>query len=98
MEVEPTVGENDKIIDLRFVPEIVYHTGDTVWQDGKDSGGNPFKMTMPDMFAARLNTALTFINGQYTMAGLVSPKDAKGEVDMTRKVMVFVKCDVLIVK
>jgi hypothetical protein len=29
---------------------------------------------------------------------VLSPKDAKGEVDYTRKVLVFVKCDILIVK
>jgi hypothetical protein len=28
-----------------------------------------------------------------TLAGVVSPKDDKGETDMTRKVMIFVKCD-----
>jgi hypothetical protein len=32
------------------------------------------------------------------LASVQSPKDAKGEVDMTRKVMIFVKCDVLSVK
>jgi len=32
------------------------------------------------------------------MAGVLSPKDAEGATDPTRKVMVFVKCDVLTVK
>ena len=46
----------------------------------------------------RLNTSITCINGQYSLAGVLSPKDDKGEVDMTRKLMVFVKCDVLLMK
>ena len=55
--------------------------------------------------AADMETALALaaeaakcITGQYMLVGAVSPKDAKGEVDLTRKVMVFVKCDVLTMK
>lgn len=98
LEVEPTISSEDKIIDLRFVPEITYHTGDTVWQEGKDATGSNYKVKMPDMYSIRLNTALSFVPGKYALAGLLSPKDAKGDTDMTRKVMVFVKCDVLTVK
>lgn len=98
LEVEPTIGADDRTIDLRFVPEVVYHTGDTIWQEGKDAAGSSYKVMMPDIYAIRINTALTLITGKYTLAGLVSPKDAKGDTDMTRKVMVFVKCDVLTVK
>ena len=95
LEIEPTVGEDHKIIDLRLVPELVWHTGDTVWGEGKDAFGIPFKIAMPDIYTMRLNTAIFCITGQYILVGAVSPKDAKGEVDLTRKVMVFVKCDVL---
>jgi hypothetical protein len=98
LEVEPTLGEDDRTIDLRFVPEIICHTGNTAWHEGKDTNGNPFKVQMPDFYTIKLNTAITCINGQYTMTGVVSPKDNNGETDMTRKVMVFVKCDVLSVK
>jgi hypothetical protein len=55
----------------------------------------PFKISMPDIYTMRLITAIVCITGQYMLVGAVSPKDAKGEVDLTRKVMVFVKCDVL---
>lgn len=98
LEIEPTIGEDYRIIDLRFVPELVWHTGNVTWQDGKDKFGNPFRVEMPDFYTLRLNTALMTINGQYTLAGVVSPKNDKGDTDMTRKVMVFVKCDVLVVK
>ena len=98
LEVEPTIGEDNKTIDLRFVPELIWHSGNTVWQEGKDSAGNSFKISLPDFNTLRINTALTCLSGQYNFAATVSPKDAKGEVDMTRKVMIFVKCDVLSVK
>jgi hypothetical protein len=32
------------------------------------------------------------------LAGVVSPKDAEGTTDLSRKLMIFVKCDTLIVK
>lgn len=98
LEIEPTLGEDNRTIDLRFLPEISYHTGNTVWHEGKDTNANPFKIAMPDFHILRISTAITCINGQYMLAGVISPKDAKGETDMTRKVMVFVKCDVLAVK
>ena len=98
LEIEPTVGDNDPIIDLRFIPEMVWHTGNSVWTEGKDEFGNPFKVQMPSMYTLRLSTSLMCVSGKYTLAGVVSPKDDKGDTDTSRKVMVFVKCDILVVK
>lgn len=98
LEIEPRIDKESQTIDLRFVPEIVWHTGNTVWHEGKDSNGNPFKMPMPDFYSIRLNTAISCINGQYAFAGALSPKDDKGDSEMSRKLMVFVKCDILAVK
>lgn len=98
LEIEPTIGESDTLIDLRFVPELVWHTGDTIWHEGKDVSGNPFKVSLPDIYTMRVNTSITCIKGQYMLVTVQSPKDAKGEPDMTRKVMVFVKCNILSVK
>ena len=59
----------------------------------------PFtKSQMPDFYTLRVNPSVTCVAGQYQMVSVVSPKDAKGETDMSRKVVVFVKCDVLTVK
>jgi len=95
LEIEPTLGEDDKMIDLRFLPEIIWHTGDRVWQERKDELGNVTKVSMPDFYKISVNTSVTCIAGQYVMVGVVSPKDQEGEVDTDRKVMVFVKCNVL---
>ncbi|MCX6875869.1 MAG: hypothetical protein NTW21_18970 [Verrucomicrobia bacterium] len=98
LEIEPTLDNDNKTIDLRFNPELIWSTGDTVWHEGKDSLGNSVKKSVPNFYVIRLNTAIICIKGQYMLASVQSPKDAKGEVDMTRKVMIFVKCDVLSVK
>jgi hypothetical protein len=98
LEVEPTIGADNRTIDLRFVPEFIWHTGNTVWHEGKDANGNPFKIAMPDFYCIRMNTIITCITGQYNFVGALSPKNDKGELDTSRKLMVFVKCDVMTVK
>jgi hypothetical protein len=98
LEIEPTLNETGDLIDLRFAPEMVWHTGETVWVEEKDSEGNVSKIQMPKIYTMRVTTALTCREGQYVMAAVQSPKDADGTTDFSRKVMVFVKCDTLVVK
>ena len=98
LEVEPTLGANGNIIDLRFAPDCVWHTGDTYYMEEKDRLGNVTKIQMPLIYSVRTNTALTLKDGQYQMPCVLTPKDMKGERDPSRKVMLFVKCDVLVVK
>jgi hypothetical protein len=98
LEIEPTSGADDKIIDLRLAPDMVWHTGETVWLERKDSLGNISKIQMPKIYSLRNTTALTCKEGQYVLAAALSPKDGEGTTDPSRKVMVFVKCDILVVK
>ena len=95
-EIEPTVGANNKIIDLRFAPEIVYHVGNEVWSEWKDKHGDA-SIKMPTMYTMRLTTAVTLVDGQPTLVAALSPKGENGFPDFKRKVMVFVRCDVLTV-
>jgi hypothetical protein len=96
--VEPAFGEGGRLVELQLVPELVWHTGNTIHLEKKDALGHVSKVEMPDIYAIRLDTTVTCVAGQYLMASVLSPKNANGEVDMTRKVMVFVKCDVLSVR
>ena len=98
LEVEPTFSEDGKFIELRFIPELVWHTGNTIWLETKDALGNVSKVQMPDFYTLRLITAVTCVPGKYLMASVLSPKDANGETDQSRKVMVFVKCEIVTAK
>ncbi len=98
LEAEPTLDETGKLVDVRLVPELVWHTGNTVWQEAKDELGNLSKIEMPGIYALQFNASITCLAGQYTLAAISSPKDDNGITDMTQKVMIFVKCDVLSVK
>jgi hypothetical protein len=94
LEIEPTASEDGKRIDLRFVPEIVYHVGNETWAEWKDEHGS-CPIQMPTMYTIRLNTAVSLANGMPLMVGALTPKNEKGLPDHTRKLMVFVKADVL---
>jgi len=93
LEVQPTISPDDGLVDLRFLPEIVWHTGNDVWVERKDGLGNVSKIEMPGFYKVSLNTAITCVPGQYNLVAALSPKDQNGVTDMTRKVMVFVRCD-----
>ena len=79
LEIEPTIGENDFVIDLRFVPEIVefegfINYGSPIQSSGSDALGNTIvtvitenRIEMPIFSARRVNTALTIYDG-YTVA------------------------------
>ncbi len=96
LEIEPTLSEDGKIIDLRFVPEIVYHVGNEIWAEWKGEHGNS-PIQMPTMYAIRINTAVTLAAGKPMLVAALSPKDEKGYPDFTRKLMIFVRADVLTV-
>lgn len=94
MEIEPTVSEDGKTIDLRFVPEIVYHVENEIWAEWKDEHGSAH-VQMPVMYTLRVNTSVKLANGKPLLVGALTPKNDKGVPDHDRKLMVFVKADVL---
>ncbi len=94
LEIEPTLGVDNRIIDLRFLPEIVYHVGNEVWAEWKGHYGNA-PVQMPKFYKISVNTSVTLIAGKPMLVGVVSPKDEQGKADYTRKLMVFVRADVI---
>ncbi len=96
-EIEPTLGPDNRLIDLRFAPQLVWQTGRTVWQEQKDEKGNVAKIELPEIYSLRLTASLAMRSGVHSLAGILSPKDQNGRTDTSRKVMVFVKADSLAV-
>jgi hypothetical protein len=93
LEVEPNLSADGKLIDLRLVPEIVYNTGNFTWTEWHDQRGNA-DIKMPLFYTLRINAAVFAVPGQQLLVAALSPKGPDGNTDFTRKVMVFVKCDV----
>ena len=94
VEIVPTVSDDGKTIDLRLVPEIVYHVENEIWAEWKDEHGSAH-VQMPVMYTLRLNTVVKLANGKPLLVGALTPKNDKGAPDRDRKLMVFVKADVL---
>jgi hypothetical protein len=90
---EPLSTINKGLINIRIGAELTWHTGNTTWLEDKDSIGNNHKVEMPDFYSLSVDTSITCIGGQYSLVAVLSPKDAKGEVDMSRKVVMLLKCD-----
>lgn len=79
LEIEPTIGENDFVIDLRFLPEIVefegfINYGSPIQSPSTDILGNAVnavitenRIEMPVFSKRSVNTALTIYDG-YTVA------------------------------
>ena len=79
LEIEPTIAENNYVIDLRFVPEIVefegfINYGSPILSPSTDVFGNPTtvvitdnRIEMPVFSTRRVNTSLSIYDG-YTVA------------------------------
>lgn len=98
LEIEPSLSEDNKTIDLKLGQELVWFTGNETWGEHKSRSGNVSKIETPVFYSVRVTTSLTLIDGKPALAAVVSPKDDKGKVDFSRKLMVFVKAKVQEVK
>ncbi len=79
LEIEPTIGENDFVIDIRFLPQIVefegfVNFGSPVLAPSVDADGNPLtlvvtenRIEMPVFSIRSVTTQLTIYDG-YTVA------------------------------
>ncbi len=90
LEIEPILGADGKSIDVSFRPEICYHVGETFW--GKDAR---VTYKMPTIYTLRVNTSFTLTNGKFHFVSALTPKDENGKADPTKKILIFVKADIL---
>lgn len=93
LEIEPTIGENDFVIDLRFVPEIVefegfINYGSPIQSPSTDALGNPVvsvitenRIEMPVFSARRVNTQLTIYDGYTVAVGGLMREDVQNVED-----------------
>ncbi|MEM1294524.1 MAG: hypothetical protein AAGH89_04105 [Verrucomicrobiota bacterium] len=96
LEVDTVLGADGKTIDLNISPEIVYFTGTA--EHVSRRGEETIEVAMPLFYSMRLITAATVRVGEFLLLGTTSPPDAdSGETDRSRKVLIFVKADVLVV-
>ncbi|MDF1710787.1 MAG: hypothetical protein P1U90_01015 [Akkermansiaceae bacterium] len=95
-EVEAQIDANESIVELRFTPTLVYLTDIVNWGAEKAVGAAG-PVEMPTFYVLSVKTGTTLIAGQPSMVAALSPKDEKGNTDPSRKVMVFIRADILTV-
>lgn len=98
IEVEPMISIDDQTIGLRLVPELVIPAGYVVHSEFTAIAGHQHQEKLPVFVTQRVNTSVNCRDGEYVLLSVLTPSDAAGMLDRTRKRMVFVKCDVLVVK
>ena len=96
LEVEAMIDHSSKIIELRMMPTLTYLTDFEIWAEWK-SDQTEVTTKMPRYYELGLKTGTTLLPGQPQMVAVQSPKDQEGNTDHTRKIMLFVRADILIV-
>ena len=98
LEIQPTIGANDYVIDLRFAPEIVefegfINYGSPITSPATDILGNATSVTitenrieMPVFASRRVNTGLTIYDGHTVAVGGLVREDVQRVED---KVPIF---------
>lgn len=97
LEVDPVLGADERTIDLSLSPEIVYLAGHEEYGVYVE-GDSEVVAVMPNFYTMKVTTQVSMIKGEYCFAGVQSPLETEdGVTDRERKVMVFLKADVLYV-
>jgi hypothetical protein len=92
-EVEPLL-ESDGTIDPRLSPEIVNRLRLETWMEHVDQWGDG-SIRMPIYESWRFNTSVSVAPGKFELITALTPKTNAPAPAVTRKILVFVRADVL---
>jgi len=93
LEIEPNVGQNDSVIDLRFAPEIIefegfINYGSPITSPASDALGNPVQIVitenrieMPVFSVRRVSTGITIYDGYTVAVGGLMREDVQNVED-----------------
>ncbi|MCU0780047.1 MAG: hypothetical protein MUF04_02970, partial [Akkermansiaceae bacterium] len=96
LEIEPSISD-DGMIDLRILPEIVTLADMTTWVDFRDEWGDA-SMRMPVFQTLRVNTSQFLTPGWFELAAVLTPEPAAPGPVPDRRIMVFVRADIIILR
>lgn len=92
-EVEPT-SASDGSIELRLSPEIVTRLRLETWMEHVDQWGDG-SMRMPIFETWRFNTSINVAPGKFEFVSALTPKANAPVPAVSRKILVFVRADIL---
>ncbi|MEO5715228.1 MAG: hypothetical protein ABIT37_17245 [Luteolibacter sp.] len=92
-EVESTLSANGAI-DLRLSPEIVTPLRLETWMEHVDQWGDG-SIRMPIYESWRVNTSISVESGKFELVSALTPKANAPVPAVSRKILVFVRADIL---
>lgn len=93
LEIEPNLGADGNVIDLRLSPEIVGLQRLDNWHEHVDQWGSAHAM-MPVFDSKRVSVGVTLRAGKFAFLGLLAPVKG-GSPESGVRIMVFVRADVV---
>ena len=94
VEVTPSIAADGHRIGLVLNPEIVERADDRTWNSWLGPHGH-YDIRMPDFRALRSKLDLNLVSGVFEMAAVLSPAPTAPAPAVLRKVLVFVRADLL---
>jgi len=94
LEIEPNVGANNKIVDLRMTPELSERLRLETWVTHRDRWGDA-SIRRPTYEELRMSFGITLLANEWGFVGIHTPHAESGNRDFTRKIMLFVRADVI---
>lgn len=94
LEVEAHIDNRSPIVELRITPTIVYlsdHLIFSTWKNEKST----VHTSSPLFYVLKTRLGATLRAGEPQMIAAHSPQDDKGMTDFSRKVMLFVRADII---
>jgi hypothetical protein len=95
LEVDPVLGADGRTVDLNLAPELVYLSGFDSWGNHEGEGGT-VEIRTPEFFTVKTTTQVVAVDGEYCLLSAQSPRNEEtGATDGSRKLMAFVRVDVI---
>ncbi|BDS07840.1 hypothetical protein NT6N_28800 [Oceaniferula spumae] len=92
--IEPTISEDGGHIELWLLHELVSHRRDSVMVTHKDRWGRA-DVRMPEFDTMTTNTSINLADGKMQFVSIHTPQLDTGDLDTSRKILVFVKASIV---
>lgn len=93
LEIEPTIGGGNRMVDLRAYFGMIDRAGLTTWTEFRDQWGDA-SVRMPDFDTRKLTSAITLVPGVFDLWTVFTPKPAAVPAAVTRQLL-FVRADLV---
>lgn len=94
LEVEPTMSGDERVIDIRISSEVVTPLRLETWMKHKDQWGDS-SIRMPVYETWRVSTSLSVKSGSFELVNVISPKPTAPVPAVMRKILVFIRADIM---